>query len=63
MHKNCHKNKTFEQAEQELLKKYRKIRKSFVPKDIKLNSLEQDKLQKLHIQIMLKLEKNNNFKY
>lgn len=63
VHKNCHKNKTFGQAEQELLKKYRKIRKSLVPKNIKLKTLEQDKLQKLHIQTILELEKNNNFKY
>merc|ERR1712032_548707 len=40
VHKNCHKSKTFGQEEQELLKNYRKIRKSFVPKNIKLKTLK-----------------------
>jgi len=63
VHKNCHKNKTFGQEEQELLKNYRKIRKSLVSTGIKLKTLEQDKLQKLHIKTLLVLEKNNKFKY
>ena len=63
VHKNCHKNKTFGQKEQELLKNYRKIRKSFVPKGIKLKSLKQNELQKLHFKTLLELEKNNHFKY
>lgn len=41
VHKKCHKNKTFGQKEQELLKNYRK---SLVPTGIKLKTLEQDKL-------------------
>jgi retron-type reverse transcriptase len=63
VHKNCHKNKTFGQEEQELLKNYRKIRKSFVPRGIKLKTLKQDELQKLHVRSLLELEKNNHFKY
>lgn len=63
VHKNCHKSKTFGQEEQELLKNYRKIRKSFVPKGIKLKTLKQDELQKLHIKTLLELKKNNHFKY
>jgi len=63
VHKNCHKSKTFGQEERELLKNYRKIRKSFVPKNIKLKTLKQDELQKLHIKTLLELRKNNHFKY
>ena len=63
VHKNCHKNKTFGHEEQELLKNYRKTRKSLVPTGIKLKTLEQDKLQKLHVKTLLKLEKNNKFIY
>ena len=63
VHKKCHKNKTFGQEEQELLKNYRKTRKSLVPTGIKLKTLEQDKLQNLHIKTLLELEKNNKFKY
>ena len=47
----------------ELLKNYRKIRKSFVSKSIKLKSLKQDELQKLHFKTLLELEKNNHYKY
>jgi 5-methylcytosine-specific restriction endonuclease McrA len=63
VHKNCHKSKTFGQEEQELLKNYRKIRKSFVPEGTKLKTLKQDELQKLHLKTLLELKKNNHFKY
>lgn len=63
VHKNCHKTKTFGQEEQELLQNYRKTRKFILPRGIKLKTLEQNKLQKLHIKTLLELEKNNKFKY
>jgi hypothetical protein len=63
VHKNCHKTKTFGQEEQELLKNYRKTRKFFVPMGVKLKTLEQDKLQQLHIKTLLELEKSNKLKY
>jgi 5-methylcytosine-specific restriction endonuclease McrA len=63
VHKHCHKNKTFGETEKELLKNYRKIRKSLVPTNVKLRTLELNELDKLHIQTLLELEKKNNFKY
>lgn len=63
VHKNCHKSKTSGQEERELLKNYRKIRKSFVPENAKLKTLKQDELQELHIKTLLELKKNNHFKY
>lgn len=63
VHKNCHKDKTFGEKEQELLKNYRRTRKYIVPKDTKLKTLNQDKLQELHIQTLLELEKNKKFRY
>lgn len=63
LHKNCHKNKTFGQEEQELLKDYCKTRKYLVPTGTKLKTLNQKELQKLHIKTVLELEKNDKFKY
>lgn len=58
-----HKDKTFGKEEQELLKNYHRTHKSLIPKDTKLKTLNQDKLQKLHVQTLLELEKNKKFRY
>jgi len=63
IHKKCHKTKTFGLEEQQLLKDYRKTRKSLVPKGTKLRILNKNELQQLHVKTILELEKNKKFKY
>nr|WAK85005.1 hypothetical protein and HNH endonuclease [Amicula sp. isolate GU52X-4 cfCalB7] len=63
IHKDCHKTKIFGLEEQQLLKDYRKIRKSLVPKNTKLRTLDKNELEQLHLKTILELENNKKFKY
>nr|AVR57659.1 hypothetical protein [Halamphora calidilacuna] len=63
IHKECHKTKTFGFEEQQVLKEYRKTRKSLIPKGTKLRNLNKSELQQLHIKTILELEKNNKLTY
>lgn len=49
INKSCYKTKTFGCEEHDLLKEYRKIRKSLMPINDRLSTLTENELEKLHI--------------
>lgn len=63
VHKSCHKNKTFGSQEQNLIKEYRKYRQSLLPEQIKIKTLSEEELRNLHTNTILKLNKDQKFKF
>ena len=63
VHKGCHKDKTLNGKEMELLIKYRNTRKLLLPKRVKISTLTENEINKLHLDTVLKLEDAEKLQY
>ena len=63
MHKVCHKDKIFNGKKIKLFIEYRKIQKLLLFKKIKITTFTENKINKLHLDIVLKLENKKKLQY